>query len=105
MVGPNPVGVRTGLGELAPNPLALGQTGRIRFTMEHEAPARLDVFDLQGRHVNVLFDGPAKSGVNETTWDGRDASGTNVGNGVYFFRFRALDQDQTRKLVVVGGRN
>ena len=105
MLPPTRVGARTGLNELTPNPLALGQSGRIRFTMEHDGPATLDVFDLQGRLVKGLFDGPAKMGQNEAIWDGRNASGTYVANGVYFFRFRALDQDQTRKLVVVGGRN
>jgi len=52
-----------------------------------------------------LFDGPAKMGANEVVWDGRDTSGAPVASGVYFYRFRALDQDQTRKLVIVGGRN
>jgi len=91
--------------ELSPNPLAVGQTGRIRFSMERDALAKLEIFDLQGRRVKPIFEGPAKSGTNEATWDGRDASGTYVANGVYFYRFRALDQDQTRKLVIVGGRN
>jgi flagellar hook capping protein FlgD len=103
--GPKPDNILTTLGEFSPNPFAPGPRGRVRFTMEKDAPARLDVFDLQGRLVRTVFDGPAKRGDNDTGWDGRDAFGAVVGNGVYFYRFRALDQDQTRKLVIVGGGN
>jgi hypothetical protein len=102
---PTPVRIPTELIGVAPNPLGVGEMGRIRFSMEHDGPAKLEVFDLQGRRVITVFDGKAKLGTNEATWDGRDASGSHVANGVYFYRFRALDQDQTRKLVVVGGRN
>ena len=102
---PTPVHMPTQLSELSPNPLALGQTGRIRFSMERDAPAKLDIFDLQGRRVKTVFEGLAKTGGNEATWDGRNASGTYVSDGVYFYRFQALDQDQTRKVVIVGGRN
>ena len=97
--------VRTGLGDITPNPLAAGREGRIRFTMERDGLARLEIFDLQGRMVKSLFDGNAVKGENETSWDGRDASGTYVGSGVYFYRLRALEQDLSRKLVVVSGRN
>jgi len=79
--------------------------GRIRFSMSEDAPARVDIVDLQGRVVKSVFDAPAKKGLNEATWDGRDAGGSYVASGVYFYRFRALDQDQSRKLVIVGGRN
>jgi hypothetical protein len=102
---PTPRRIPTQLFEVAPNPLALGQTGRIRFSLERDAVAKLEILDLQGRRVRTIFDGPAKAAQNEATWDGRDASGTYVARGVYFYRFRALDQDQTRKLVIVGGRN
>ena len=73
--------------------------------MERDALARLEIFDLQGREVKSLFDGNALKGENEASWDGRDASGTYVGSGVYFYRLRALEQDLSRKLVVVSGRN
>ena len=102
---PTPIRFPTALSGIAPNPLGVGKMGRIRFSMEHDGPAKLEVLDLQGRHVSTLFDGPAKMGANEVVWDGRDTSGAPVASGVYFYRFRALDQDQTRKLVIVGGRN
>ena len=93
----------TRLFAVSPNPLSAGRSGRIRFSLTRDAPARIEVIDLRGRLVTTVFDGPAKAGMNEATWDGRDASGAHVANGVYFYRFRALDQDQSRKIVVMGG--
>ena len=102
---PGEPSVRTLLLGLAPNPFRAGTPGRIRFSMAEDAPGKLEILDLQGRLIKTVFDAPAKKGPNEVTWDGRDATGASVGSGVYFYRFRALDQDQTRKLVVVGGGN
>jgi len=91
------------LSGFTPNPLMTGAMGRIRFSMAKDAPASIEILDLQGRLVKTVFDAPAKKGINEVIWDGRDASGAHIGNGVYFYRFRALDQDQSQKMVVVGG--
>ena len=97
-----PTRVRTQLGDISPNPLATGGQGRIRFTMERDGQAEVAIFDLQGRLVKSVFEGPAAKGENQTTWDGRDASGLLVGNGVYFYRLKALDLDVSRKMVVIG---
>ena len=103
--GPQPPKFTTQLGEFSPNPFAAGAEGRVRFTLAKDAAARVEIFDLQGRLMNTIFNGSAKMGDNQARWDGRDGSGNYVANGVYFYRFRALDQDQTRKLVIVSGRN
>ena len=95
----------THLGEFSPNPFAPRHEGHLRFTMAKDGPARVEIFDLQGRLVNTVFEGRAKTGDNEASWDGRDSSGQYVANGVYFYRLKALDQDQTKKLVVMGWRN
>ena len=89
----------------SPNPFFAGTSGRIGFSMAQAGKAEIKVLDLQGRLVKVLYNGVAKEGGGETFWDGRDASGHLMGSGVYFIRFRALDQVQSRKLVIVGGRN
>jgi hypothetical protein len=96
---------RTLLNAFWPNPFRAGDTGHIRYSLAQDATATIEVLDLQGRRVRTVFDGTAKKGQNEATWDGRDNAGEIVGSGVYFYRFQALDQDQTRKLVIVGGRN
>ena len=57
-----------------------------------QAGVRLSVHDAGGRTVRVLFDQTAEPGRHEVPWDGRDARGVLVPNGVYYFRLSAGDQ-------------
>jgi hypothetical protein len=93
--------LRTALLFASPNPLRVGDGGRLQFTMALQAKARLEIFDLQGRVVNVLFDGIAPQGLNEVNWDGTDGSGRRVATGIYCYRLRALDIDVSKKLVLL----
>ncbi|MFO7950975.1 MAG: FlgD immunoglobulin-like domain containing protein [Candidatus Fermentibacteraceae bacterium] len=51
--------------------------------------ASLAVYDLQGRLVAALVDGPVAAGRHDAVWDGRDASGEQVPCGVYLLRLQA----------------
>jgi hypothetical protein len=93
----------TTLGTFAPNPLRVGATGRIQFTMAHEGKAQVDIYDVEGRWVRTVFDGLAAEGPNEAFWDGTSRMGGSVGNGVYFYRLRAGGEDVSKRMVVVRG--
>ena len=57
---------------------------------------RLVVYDMLGREVAVLVNGPQEPGFHTATWD---ASG--VASGVYLYRLTAGSFIQTRKMVMV----
>ncbi len=61
----------------------------------------LAVYDVAGRHVATLADGPAAPGVHEVSWDGRDAGGAQVASGVYFARLVTDAGDASHKLLRV----
>ena len=48
-----------------------------------------------GRTVRALCDGTLSAGEHDVRWDGRNAGGSRVGSGIYFYRFvvngRTLD--------------
>jgi hypothetical protein len=100
-IGDRPSQFRTTLANFAPNPLLAGATGRIQFTVAREGKARIDILDVEGRLVRTVFDGVAREGVNDAFWNGTNASGNQVANGVYFYRLRAGDEDLSKKMVVV----
>jgi hypothetical protein len=58
---------------------------RLSFANPTGAPlaARVEVFDLIGRRVARLWEGPAPAGVTTLSWDGRDGSGRALAPGVY----------------------
>jgi FlgD Ig-like domain/Matrixin len=47
---------------------------------------RLQIFDVSGRLVRTLANGPQNPGPYPVVWDGRDDSGRGVGSGNYFAR-------------------
>ena len=48
--------------------------------------ARLAVFDVLGRRVRRIFEGPRNAGEFAAQWDGRDETGRAAPAGVYFYR-------------------
>jgi hypothetical protein len=61
---------------------------------------RIELFDVAGRHVRRLADGPAAPGRQVIVWDRRDERGYSVGLGIYLCRMDAPGYTETRKLVV-----
>lgn len=82
-----------------PNPV--GVSTRIGFARLDPGPARLEVFDPQGRRVRVLSDSEVGAGPHEVVWDGTDGEGRRVNAGVYYYRLQAGRFEAVRSLVVL----
>ena len=67
-------------------------------------PVTLSLYDLAGRKVVDVFDGPSTSGRQSATWDGRidDGAGTLAVPGVYIMRLEVdADEESTTAFGVV----
>jgi hypothetical protein len=86
-----------------PNPFNPSTT--IRFTVPGEAggarPVRLKVFDVEGRLVRDLVDGPIETGEQMVLWDGRSARGDVAASGVYFVRLEVAGKTLTGKAIML----
>ncbi|UCD37303.1 MAG: T9SS type A sorting domain-containing protein [Fidelibacterota bacterium] len=67
-----------------PNPFNPATT--IRFNLPFATEARLVVYDLLGREIATLVQGQRPAGLQQVSWNGRDASGREVPSGVYISR-------------------
>ena len=67
-----------------PNPFT-GETRVIYRLNRSGVAAKVSVFTLAGRRI-WSADGPALANDNEIAWDGRDADGDPVANGVYLYK-------------------
>ncbi|MEZ5064246.1 MAG: FlgD immunoglobulin-like domain containing protein [bacterium] len=85
-----------GLGFAAPNPFVADTS--LRFELARPAHARLRVYDVSGRLVRTLVDGPLDAGRHAANWDGRDDSGRRVASGVFFVRMQAEGFGAVRKI-------
>ncbi|MFH1844380.1 MAG: FlgD immunoglobulin-like domain containing protein [bacterium] len=69
---------------LHPNPFNPAVT--VSLDLPTQANLRLEVFDLTGRKVATLHDGPLDHGIRSFSWRGRQDSGRPCASGVYLFR-------------------
>lgn len=90
----------TMLAQNHPNPF--NPSTKIRFTLNSDGPARLSIFDLEGRRVrDLLQTGNLHAGEHEAFWDGRDHGGKTVSSGIYFYTLEADGRRESRPMVLL----
>ena len=67
-----------------PNPFNPATT--IRFDAPSTAPVVIEIYNVLGQLISVVFDAYAAAGSHEVEWNGADLSGREVSSGVYFAR-------------------
>jgi hypothetical protein len=83
-----------------PNPF--NPTTLIRYNVpEGGGHVTLRVYDVCGRLVKTLADGPQTAGEKRVLWHGRNEQGGQVATGVYFYRMTAPGFEMTRKMVLL----
>jgi len=58
----------------------------LRFGVTQAGPVRLEVFDVAGRRLATLVNGPRDAGEYEVAWDGETSNGDAARRGIYFAR-------------------
>jgi len=92
---PNPFNPSTNLGFQIP------QGGRSDFSKGARGFVTLEVFDVTGQKVATLISKELPPGEYEVRWDGRDDAGQKVGSGVYIYRLRAGQFEQSKKMLLL----
>jgi hypothetical protein len=84
---------------VCPNPFNPHTT--ISFSVNYLQHVKIAVQDAAGRRVRTLTEKEYPAGDHRVYWDGRNASGREVSSGIYFLKFVAGRQAESRKLVLV----
>ncbi len=82
-----------------PNPFNPATT--IRFDLRQAGPTRVVVFDLRGREVKTLVDGPLSAHTHEVVWRGRNDEGRDVAAGFYFYQISSGGFQVTGRMVLI----
>jgi hypothetical protein len=84
-----------------PNPMTRGGSNLL-FTAHRCAGLQLSIYDVAGRRIRLLAEGPHEGGMRAHHWDGQDDMGAPVAPGVYFAKLAvdAATQD-VQKIVLV----
>ena len=86
-----------------PNP-STGPT-TLRFSLGAPGRVEISVYDLRGRRLRTLFEGPLPTGTRTLHFDGRDERGEALASGIYLARLRwtagADERTAVRRMTVV----
>ncbi len=87
------------LADAYPNPF--NPSTALEYETSRRTHASLAVYDVRGRFVKSLADGPVDAGSHRAVWNGTDAAGNVVPGGVYIVRLEAEGSASSRKVVLV----
>ena len=82
-----------------PNPFNPSTT--ISFTTEHTESTELIIYNLKGQKVKQLISDQLSAGQHSVVWDGRDDHNKPVSSGIYFYKLKAGEYSQTRKMILI----
>jgi len=80
-----------------PNPF--NPTTSIMFSTPIKQMVKIEIFDLQGRLINTIYEGIAQPGEHTVRWEANDYDHNSIPSGVYFYRLSSENYYKTRKML------
>jgi hypothetical protein len=97
-VGEEMIAANTSAALFGPYPNPFVSTTQVEFFLAREEHVDLSVYDVRGRRVSTLENGPVPAGRHGKIWSGRSDQGAKLPSGTYFVSLRAGDVHETRKI-------
>jgi len=82
-----------------PNPF--NPVTNFKFTLPQASYVKIEIFNILGQRVKTLLDEDMRAGVYVVDWDGKDERGTEVSSGIYFYRIKAGDFSDIKRMVLL----
>ena len=82
-----------------PNPF--NPTTIIAFSMNEACNVTLEVFNVKGENVKQLVSDQFSAGQHSVVWNGTDENNQPVSSGIYFYKLRIGNFQQTRKMILL----
>ncbi len=82
-----------------PNPFS--SPTMIEYALERDGEVELQICDVTGRNIRMLFHGMLAAGEQRFVWDGRDDSGREMPSGTYYYQVRMGDQVGSRGMILI----
>jgi hypothetical protein len=82
-----------------PNPF--NPETQIDYALPRNCNVNLTIYNILGQKLKTLVDELQKAGFKTVHWDGKDDQGEEVASGIYFYRLKAGDYFETKKMVLL----
>ncbi|MCP4570493.1 MAG: T9SS type A sorting domain-containing protein, partial [FCB group bacterium] len=96
---PGPQPARFELSQNYPNPFNPVTT--IAYSMDRQGDVAITIYNLLGQKVKKLVDENKTAGEYQVVWDGTNDDGRAVASGVYFYRIKAGEEVEARKMLLL----
>ena len=73
----------------------------ISFGLSQPSPVKIDVFNILGQNVKTLINAQLPAGYHKISWDGKNAKGNKAATGIYFYRIKAGDFSDIKKMSLI----
>lgn len=73
----------------------------IKFTLPKDSWVKIEVYNILGQKVKTLVDERLTAGVKEVEWDSKGDNGLEVASGIYFYKIKADDFSDIKKMVMM----
>ena len=82
-----------------PNPF--NPETKIEFSLLETGNVDVVIYNIKGEKVKKLVDGKMTAGFHSAVWNGKDDYGKKVASGIYLYRFKTAEIDQTKKMMLI----
>jgi len=82
-----------------PNPF--NPSTEISFALPSKTRVSLNIYNILGREINSLLSEELPAGDHRIAWDGTDSRGRQVSSGIYFYRLKTEDFDESKKMILL----
>lgn len=82
-----------------PNPFNPSTT--IKYDLPKNSEVLITIYDMLGREVKTLLNDKQDAGYKQIVWNGTNNYGAQVSTGIYFYKLRAGDFVQSRKMILM----
>jgi hypothetical protein len=82
-----------------PNPF--NPQTNIEYALPKGSQVNLVVYNILGQKIRTLVDEFQNAGMKKVMWDGKDQRGNEIPSGIYFYKLKAENYSQTKKMVIL----
>jgi flagellar hook capping protein FlgD len=82
-----------------PNPF--NPTTTIKYELSQQTDVRIDIFNILGQSIKTIVNKKLNKGVHEVTWKGLNKRGESVSGGIYFYKLKTSEFQQTKKMLLL----
>jgi len=87
------------LGQNYPNPF--NGTTKIVFELNKNSKISLDIYTINGEHINNIVQQILSSGEHEYLWDGKDNNHQDLASGVYIYQLQNSEITLSQKMILL----